>query len=100
LRHYSQMPDTWTPELQLRTRSGQCHLVLVGVTYGNGPTPLEASNDLLVRVLDLALGLRAGYRVGADLRVAEFLWEIGEMAVTGRGDIRQRVLGFLPDPVP
>lgn len=57
--------------------------------------PME---DLLVRVLDLALGLRAGYRVCGeaqlDARVTDFLWEIGEMAISGAGDIRERVLGF------
>lgn len=92
------MTERWTPGLRIDTRGDQCHLVLAGVTYGNGHTLQEASNDLLVRVLDLALGLRAGYRMtgeaSADPRVADFLWEIGDLAIEG-ADIRSRVLGFV-----
>ncbi len=87
------MTEPWSPTLRVEARGGQCHLVLGGVTYGNGPTLQEACNDLLVRVLDLALGLRAGYRVSGDARVAHFLWEVGELAIGG-ADIRPRVLGF------
>jgi hypothetical protein len=97
---YTWMTEVWTPELRLSSRGDHCHLTLVGLTYGNGPTLLEASNDLLVRVLDLALGLRAGYRVTGeaqtDPRVVDFLWEIGELAMRG-GDLRERVLGFATD---
>lgn len=92
------MTEVWTPELRLESRGGHCHLTLVGLTYGNGSDLQEASNDLLVRVLDLAMGLRAGFRVSGeaqlDARIAGFLWEIGEMAISGQGDIRERVLGF------
>jgi hypothetical protein len=91
------MTEAWTPDLQMRAHGDQCRLTLVGVTYGNGRTLQEASNDLLLRVLDLALGLRAGYRANGearpDPRVADFLWEVGELAVRG-DDIRARVLGF------
>jgi hypothetical protein len=94
------MIEAWTPELRLETRNGQCRLDLAGVTYGNGPTLQEATNDLLTRVFDLALGLRAGYRVTGvaqlDSRVVDFLWEIGEIAIHG-GDVRTRVLGAVAD---
>jgi hypothetical protein len=94
------MTEAWTPELRADAHGDQCRLTLTGVTYGNGHTLQEAANDLLVRVLDLALGLRAGHRVTgearADARVVDFLWEIGELAIRG-GDIRSRVLGFPTD---
>ncbi len=92
----------WTPELRLDTPGGICRLSLVGVTYGNGPTLQEASNDLLARLFDVALAVRAGrYRVTSeggrpDHRVMDFLWEVGEIAIRG-GDIRERVFG---DPTP
>jgi len=90
-------PASWTPELRLDTRPDVCRLTLVGVTYGNGDTLQEAGNDLLVRVHDLAVGLRRGHRPGAavgpvDPRVADFLWEIGEILSRG-GDIRSRIFG-------
>ena len=94
------MTEAWTPELRLETRGGRCRLDLAGVTYGNGATLQDAGNDLLARVFDLALGLRAGYRVTGeahpDARVVDFLWEIGEIAIRG-GDVRARVLGVAAD---
>jgi hypothetical protein len=92
------MDQPWTPPLRLQPRADGCRLALDGVTYGNGDTLQEAANDLLVRLYDLALGLRrGGYRVAAeagrpDPRVADFLWEIGEMLTRG-ADIRARVFG-------
>jgi hypothetical protein len=91
------MTDAWTPELQLQAKSDHCQLHLVGVTYGNGATMQDASNDLLARLFDLATTVRSGqYRPTSefgvpDLRAMDFLWEIGELAARG-GDIRQRVL--------
>jgi len=91
------MTETWTPELRLYATDDGCQLRLVGVTYGNGATMQEASNDLLARLFDLATAVRSGQfrttsELGApDLRVMDFLWEIGEIVAQG-GDIRQRVL--------
>jgi hypothetical protein len=88
----------WTPPLQLDARSDRCHLTLEGVTYGNGETLQEAGNDLMVRLHDLALGLRrGGHHPSAgvwrtDPRVYSFLWELGEIAANG-GDLRERVFG-------
>ncbi|MBV1850556.1 hypothetical protein [Catellatospora tritici] len=90
-------PTSWTPELSLDSRAGRCRLTLAGVTYGNGESLQQASNDLLVRLHDLAVGMRHGaYRpsseAGGDPRVAGFLWEIGELTARG-ADIRARVFG-------
>lgn len=92
------MSSGWTPELHLRSEAGRCRLSLAGVTHGSGSTLQEASNDLMARLFDLALGLRRhGLRFTSeagrpDPRVLSFLWEIGELAAAG-GDIRHRVLG-------
>ena len=88
------MSEPWTPRLELHDRAGRCRLTLVGVTYGNGSTIQEAANDLLVRLHDLAVGMRRGglRAPGADPRVAGFLWEIGELIARG-ASIRDRVFG-------
>jgi len=97
--------NRWTPELQLHARSGICRLSLVGVTYGNGETLQEASNDLMARLFDLATAYRAGrYRLSSEFgtpqaRVLEFLWEVGEIATRG-GDIREHVLGIPAQRIP
>jgi hypothetical protein len=94
--HTGDMAETWTPELRLHATDDRCQLRLVGVTYGNGATMQEAANDLLARLFDLATSVRRGnFRTTSelgvpDLRVMDFLWEIGEIAARG-GDIRQRV---------
>lgn len=92
------MSETWTPQLRLESRPDRCRLSLDGVTYGNGATLQEASNDLLARLFDVAMGVRrGGVRLTSetgrpDPRVVGFLWEIGELAARG-GDIRARVFG-------
>lgn len=93
----------WTPDLQLHERSdGSCRLSLVGMAHGDGATLQEARNDLLVRVFDIALMIRAGrFRFSSEFRppppeVMEFLWEVGEIAMRG-GDIRERVFA-VPSP--
>jgi hypothetical protein len=90
--------EHWSPELQLHAKADGCRLTLVGVTYGNGPDLQAASNDLLTRLFDLAVGLRGGrMRPSGDLgasdpRMMSFLWEISEIIARG-GDIRDRVFG-------
>jgi hypothetical protein len=92
------MPNSWTPPLELTARAGGYRLTLVGVTYGVGATLQEASNDLLVRLFDLSMGLRRGalrisaFGAGIDRKVWDFLWELGEVIVQG-GDPRAYVLG-------
>jgi hypothetical protein len=64
---------------------------------GEGTTLQEAADDLVRRLLALAMTMRsgAGFRVspevpGVDLRWFEFLYELGSIAAGG-GDIRERV---------
>jgi hypothetical protein len=98
VRQTAFVTGSWTPDLHLSSVADRCRLTLLGVTYGNGTTLQEASNDLLVRLFDLGLGLRSGRtRFSGDLgapdpRVIDFLWEIGDIAARG-GDIRERVFG-------
>jgi hypothetical protein len=89
--------EPWTPRLALHNRPDRCRLTLVGVTYGDGSTMQEAANDLLVRLHDLAVGIRRGglrapSEARPDPRVVRFLWEIGELTARG-GSLRDRVFG-------
>ena len=92
------MDDRWTPPLQLRERGGRCLLSLAGVACGEGETLQVAADDLIARLLDIAVRLRAhGFNVPSDLgppdtRVLDFLWSVGELAAHG-GDVRAYVFG-------
>jgi hypothetical protein len=91
------MTEPWTPALSIREVGGRCRLNLAGNVHGEGATLQEAADDLVRRLLALALSLRssAGFRVsvevpGVDLRWFEFLYELGALAARGE-DIRDRV---------
>ena len=69
-----------------------------GLTCGEGPTLQDAADDLLVRLVNIALCVRrSGLRISSesgplDRRLIEFIWELGEYAARG-ADIRERVFG-------
>jgi hypothetical protein len=91
------MAEPWTPALSIHEVAGRCRLNLGGHAHGEGLTLQEAADDLVQRLLALAMSLRseAGFRVspeapGVDLRWFEFLYELGAIAARG-GDIRDRV---------
>ena len=91
------MAERWTPALSIREVAGRCRLDLGGQVHGEGATLQEAADDLVRRLLGLAMSLRseAGFRVspevpGVDLRWFEFLYELGTIAARGE-DIRDRV---------
>jgi len=90
------VPETFTPALQLHETAGLCRLSLAGVTYGNGRTLQEAGDDLVARLLDIALGIRAssfgfaGHPRTMDRRVLDFIWEVGEMSARGE-DVRELI---------
>ena len=91
------MTEPWTPALSIREVGGRCRLDLGGHAHGEGATLQEAADDLVRRLLALAMSLRsgAGFRVspevpGVDLRWFEFLYELGAIAARGE-DIRARV---------
>jgi len=101
------MAGGWAPELRVHETGTGCRLTLVGVTYGNGPTLQEAADDLVVRVLNLVLGLRSSGIPGRPglgapgPEVLDFLWEVGDRAARGH-DVRPFILGLVeePDPAP
>jgi hypothetical protein len=90
------MIESWTPELAVCDLAGRCRLGLGGQIHGEGATLQDAADDLVRRLLALALALRTdGFQVspeapGLDLRWFDFLYELGSIAAGG-GDIRDRV---------
>jgi hypothetical protein len=84
--------------LQLRECGGRCVLTLAGVARGEGATLQVAADDLIARLLDIALRLYAsGFTITSELgppdtRMLDFLWSVGELAAHG-GDVRGYVLG-------
>jgi hypothetical protein len=91
------MAEGWTPVLSVRDVAGRCRLCLGGHVRGEGTTLQEAADDLVRRLLALAMSLQsgAGFRIspevpGLDIRWFEFLYELGAIAARGE-DIRERV---------
>lgn len=90
------MPVTM-PSLTVTERSGSVCLQLGGVARGEGTTLQEAADDLIRRLLALAIAFRSsGFKVPcevrADVEAIDLLHELGEIAAAG-GDIRARVFG-------
>jgi hypothetical protein len=88
---------SWAPPLTLRETGRGCRLTLGGLGHGNGTTLQEAADQLVSRVLDAALAVRAGgltctSALVPDLDAIEFLHEVAELAERG-GDVRRLVLG-------
>ena len=82
----------------MRESAGRCHLTLAGLTYGVGFSLQAAADDLIARLVGIALGARAsGFQHArelgpTDVNLAEFISELGELAARGE-DIRPRVFG-------
>jgi hypothetical protein len=95
------MAEAWVPPLYLRESAGRCRLTLSGLTHGDGLTLQEAADDLIARLLDMVLFVRAGgLSFSTDLpppdyRLLDFIWELGERVECGE-DIRERVFGLIP----
>jgi hypothetical protein len=91
------MERPWTPPLEVATVAGRCRLWLGGYAYGDGETLEDATDDLVARLLNLAMCFRSGFTVSTevsppDLRWLDFVHELGEIAARG-GDIRERLFG-------
>jgi hypothetical protein len=91
------MAEGWTPALSIHELGGRCRLCLGGNVQGEGATLQEAADDLVRKLLALAISLRssAGFRASPeaphqDFRWFEFLYELGAIAARGE-DIRPRV---------
>jgi len=87
------------PAIALRESAGRCHLTLAGLTYGVGFSLQEAADDLIARLVGIALGARSsGFQHARELGppdhdLLDFIHELGELAAKGE-DIRPRVFGF------
>jgi hypothetical protein len=92
------MAAGWTPGLDVVDTGERLRLRLDGVAHGDGQTLQEAADDLIRRLLRMAMSWRSGgFRVPSelgppDLRWFEFMHELVEIAAAG-GDIRARVFG-------
>jgi hypothetical protein len=90
---------SFTPSLEVRQVSGRVQVLIDGLgCCGDGQTLQEAADDLIRRLLVVAMAFRSGgtgpfsLEVRPDFAMMEFLYELGEIAAAG-GDIRARVFG-------
>jgi hypothetical protein len=91
-----QLP-TYTPQLQvIELGRGRVRLTLGELGSGDGDSLQEAADDLVRRLLVMAMAFRASglgrlyAAIRPDTSVLSFLWELGEIAAGG-GDIRDRI---------
>ena len=93
--HIGPMSEGWTSPLRLDETGSGCRLTLVGLAHGNGETLQEASDDLIGRLLKVrSSGFTVPGELGPpDLRLLDFIWELGELATRG-DDMRERVFGL------
>jgi hypothetical protein len=89
--------ERWTPTLEVAAVAGGCRLCLGGYAYGEGETLQDAADDLVARLLNLAMCFRSGFTTSTevqppDLRWLDFVYRLGEIAARG-GDIREHLLG-------
>jgi hypothetical protein len=85
------------PPLTVTESEGLVRLQLGGLARGEGTSLQDAADDLIGRLLELALayrscGLTASGEILPDLDAMDFLHELGGIAAAG-GDIRARVFG-------
>jgi hypothetical protein len=83
------------PPLKITEAGGRVRLELGEFARGEGSSLQEAADDLIWRLLDLALALRsrgctASTELTTNLEAMNLLHELGEIAAEG-GDIRPHV---------
>lgn len=81
--------------LKITETGGRVRLTLGGLAQGEGSSLQEAADELIRRILELALvfrsaGCAASRELCPDLETMNFLHELAEIAAAG-GDIRERV---------
>jgi hypothetical protein len=92
------MAENWSPPLQVYECAGRCRLSMGGWVEGQGDTLQDAADDLVARVLNIAICFQtSGFRFSSELgppdhRLLAFLWDLGELAARGE-DIRERLFG-------
>jgi hypothetical protein len=95
------MPGPYRP-LQIAEVDGRIRLSLEGFSYAEGLTLQEAADELVRRLLVVAIAFRNG-GIGSmssecrpDLSLLDFIWQLGEVAASG-GDVRDFLFG--PNPL-
>jgi len=90
--------DRCFPNLRISEADGRVRLGLDGLSSVEGQTLQEAADALVCRLLVIAMAYRSNgagpinAECGADPALMEFIWELGEIAASGR-DIRDRLFG-------
>jgi hypothetical protein len=88
----------FVPSLNLFEHDGRVRLALAGFGHADGATLQEAADELVRRMLVIALAVRAGdvrprsTECMVDPAQLAFIWELGLIAASG-GDIRGRLFG-------
>jgi hypothetical protein len=85
------------PSLTVTESAGRVQLQLGGFARGEGASLQEAAEDLIRRLLALAMAIRSGgcsvsRELAQDVEALDFLHELGGIAACG-GDIRAFVFG-------
>lgn len=86
----------FAPSLHVFESADRVRITLLGIAQGSGPTFEDATDELVRKLLIIAMAFRAGSVVPAstelrlDPAVYEFIWELATMAANGE-DIRERV---------
>jgi hypothetical protein len=86
------------PPLDASEIGGHVRLTLRGLSHGEGETLHEAADDLVRRVLLIAMAFRASgigpisSECRVDVALLDFVFELGEIGARG-GDIRPRLFG-------
>jgi hypothetical protein len=91
-----------TPSLRISEIDGRVRLGLDGFSDVEGDTLQQAADELVTRLLSIAMVIRSG-GIGPlcseccpDLSVLDFVWQLGELAAAGR-DPRELLFG--PNPL-
>jgi hypothetical protein len=88
--------STRTPPLHVSEIGGRVRLSLGELGYADGATLPEAADELVRRLLVIAMAFRTSGigRMYSECRpdpaLLEFIWELGDIAARG-GDIRERL---------
>jgi hypothetical protein len=86
------------PRLTVSEVGGRVRLTLSGLIQAEGATLQEAADDLVRRVLLIAMAFRASgigpvsSECASDVALLDFVFELGEIAAGG-SDIRPRLFG-------
>lgn len=84
--------------LTISERDGRVRLGLGDLSYAEGSTLQEAADELVHRLLVIAMAFREdgvgrlSSECGLELPVLDFIWRLGEVAASG-GNIREFLFG-------